>query len=156
MSTPTYVDLPGRLEASIGFSVMEIWSVAFALVAHWHKITVETVTDHPGAFDRDTYLSSRYDYSVEEVDRLLDWLVQDAADLRATLRKRHKPKEIGRFDVLPLASRPLVQVGERVFAPNFPLVIDKMINGLHHLHLDQRLFPDASDGDRYLRYMGPC
>ena len=64
---PDYVDLPGRLEASVGFSVREIWSVAFALVTHWHKITIEKVGDHPGAFDRDTYLSSRFDYSVEEV-----------------------------------------------------------------------------------------
>lgn len=151
---PLYVDLPARLKEATGLVPEQLWSVLFGLLSYWSVFEIDQVSAKPGSIQRSTYLTSKYDFTEDESDLFFDFLTIGVQDLASQVQKRYSREAIKQFDMLPLAVKPLVQLGDRVYCPSYPLLLQKLSVGLHHLHLDPDLFPDPDERKRYLDYTG--
>lgn len=153
-SHPLYMDLPRRIENAIGLRPQDLWCLAFALIGYWSKFKVPDPPQEAGSVSRSTHFTRAFDLTTEELDRFFGLLTIDLDVLVQQVRDRYTLTSIRPLDLLPLARRPLVQAGDRVYCPSFPLLLSKLTTGLHHLHLDRALFPSDAERSRYLNYSG--
>jgi hypothetical protein len=149
---PAYVDLPGRVKARTGLDPVNLWSVLFALQAHWAAFDATSLHQLSGGVDADTYFTAHYRFSPEEVKQFFGLCAASAADIQVRVRAEYSRGHLDPLDVLPFAQTPLMQLGQMVYAPSRKLVAEKLGKGLYHLLLGSA--GPTADSKRVLDYMG--
>ncbi len=151
-SHPAYVDLPGRVKSLTGLDATTLWSVLFALQAHWAAFDATNLYQLSGGVDAGTYFTAHYRFSQEEVKQFFGLCAASAADVQVRVREEYSPGHLDPLDVLPFAQTPLMQLGQMVYAPSRKLVAEKLGRGLYHLLLGSA--GPTADSKRVLDYIG--
>lgn len=145
------LDLPELLRAHTGLPADHLWGILFAFFSHFGTIGTDNAHKVNGWITRSGYFGPSFNFTREELDRFFALAGRDARDVTAIVRKLYHPNDPKPFHILPFEERPLVGVGDRLFAPLAWLLFDRLTDGIYHT-----LFSALSPGDRtrFTRYVG--
>lgn len=150
---PAYVDLPAQVRALTGMDPHALWTILFALAAHWQTINENNLYEVNGGIDRTSYFTAHYSFAAAEVESFFRLCSADVAETQQAVRDRYTLEHLDPLDILPLARAPLISVGQMVYLASSRLLADKLTRGFYHAFLDQDRTTKAAR-DRFLTYMG--
>jgi hypothetical protein len=130
------VDIAAVLRATTGFSPTDYWTAAFSFLAHWSTIHPDTVGTTPSFISRTTYFTENFAYTDAEVEHFFRLFSRPEQEFRAELSDFDEELLWAGYYPLPLATTPLVAIGDKVFCPSPRLLLERMTDGLYHILLN--------------------
>ncbi|MBU4186012.1 MAG: hypothetical protein KKI12_13705 [Proteobacteria bacterium] len=148
----SYVNLMAVLQRIIGLKPDELWSLTYAVGAYWQTISEESIPDANMSINRNTYLTTQFTFTDEEVDHFFAFYAINIRELKKNVCQLYSLESIRPLDMLPFAKWPLVIFEDRMYSVSIPLLMQKLTTGLHYLYLDKRI--EHEQRQMYLTYMG--
>jgi hypothetical protein len=138
-------DLPTKLKEVTGLDVDLLWSLLWALWAHFAKLTPAQAGE---PFWPDQYLEPFSSEERAQVMRLVSSTSEDMARRVASF----STADVRPYNVLEFATWPLVMFRDRAICLSVKLLAKKLITGIHYLFLDY--LTTSKERDLYLTVRG--
>lgn len=151
ISHPDYVDLPGLVASATGLPVHLFWLGVTAIQSRWLSLDAKKAAAGPVFIDEEAFLSAEYHFTREVQDRIISVVCGDVSQLQKVVRDQYSVGEFKPFDLVPLADKPVVRIGQRLFCVSVPLLLSKLTTGLYYLAANSLAGPDR---DRFSRFLG--
>jgi hypothetical protein len=148
---PDYLPLPDLLSSATGLDGDTLWLGLTALQAQWLAQDARTVAAGCVFLNENEFLTAGFQIPLEVQSKILAVAAANGEALQAAVRSRFSAADFRPYDLLPLADKPLVRLGGRVFCPSLPLLVSKMGPGLYYLLANSLAGPQR---DRFTRFMG--
>jgi hypothetical protein len=148
---PDYVDLPMLAAEATGLPVHLLWLGVTALQSQWLSVNAKKAALGPVFIDEQSFLTAQFHFSREEVERMWAIAASDVSVLQEAIRSHYSPEDFQPFDVVPLADKPLVRIGSRLYCPSVPLLVSKLGKGLYYVLANS---VKGRDRERFTRFLG--
>jgi hypothetical protein len=148
---PDYVNLKQAVTSSTGLDTDLLWMGLSALSSQWKALDDNRIPLGPVFIDEGRFLTEEFNFSSDERQKIFAIATADADTLQASIRAEYDPEHFRPFDYVPLAEKPLVRVGSRVFCASVPLLFAKLSGGLYYLLANSFVGPDR---DQFTRFVG--
>lgn len=150
-SDPNYIDFRNLVFKATGLSPENLWLGLWVLLSQWKTIDAEGAVSGPVFIDEDRFLSTNFHFSTDEQARILELATASAKSMQESIRSEYSPDRFRPFDFVPLASKPLVRFGRRIFCSSTQLLMSKLSTGLYYTLANS---VQGEERNRFSRFMG--